>query len=77
MRKNDEIIILLHDLKNDISSIKKDISEIDVKLTSNENRINKVESIVDKAKGMAIVIVSFVTVGFTLAYEYVKKLLGI
>ena len=77
MNKRDEIIILLHDLKKDVGAIKEDIAELDTKISKTEIRINNVESILDRAKGMAIIIVSVFTAGFTLAYEYIKKLLGI
>lgn len=77
MNKRDEIIILLHGLKKDVGAIKEDIAGLDGKISKTEIRINNVESILDRAKGMAIIIVSVFTVGFTLAYEYIKKLLGI
>lgn len=73
MEKETKILIMLTEMKEDIKHMKNDVSEIkDI-----EARVNRLESFTDRIKGMAVIVVAVFTVGFTMAYEYVKKLLGL
>lgn len=73
MNHNEKIIKLLTELKKDVHELKSDMKEV----REYSGRIDKLESIVDRAKGMAIIVVSVATVIFTLMYDYVKKALGL
>lgn len=64
---------MLTEMKDDIKHLKIDVAE----MKEIDKRVNKLESFTDRVKGMAIIVVAVFTVGFTLAYEYVKKLLGL
>lgn len=73
MNNNERIIKLLTELKKDVHELKDDMREV----KEYSGRIDKLESVIDRAKGMAIILVSVATVGFTLMYDYVKKALGL
>jgi len=73
MDKETKILVMLTEMKDDIKHLKVDMADI----KEIETRVNKLESFTDRVKGMAVVLVAVFTVGFTLAYEYVKKLLGL